>query len=75
MLRILADFNALSPDGNRVPVNEFASDESQKFCVGRRVIVYEPEDFEVEAVLERVKLEDGREVWDAVIDWSTRHNL
>jgi len=30
--------------------------------------VYEPEDLEVEAVLEKSILEDGREVWFAVPD-------
>ena len=76
MLRIPADFNALSPDGNQVPVNEPASNESQKFYVGRRIIVYEPDDgFEVEGALIKVSLEDGREVWHAILDWPTKHNI
>lgn len=75
MLRVSADFNSLSPDGSQVPVYESASEESQKFHIGRRIIVYEPEDFEVEAVLIKVRLENGREVWRAIIDWPTKHNI
>jgi hypothetical protein len=75
MLRIRVDFNAMTPDRKRVPINEHIQPNLQEFFVGRRVVVYEPEDLEVEAVLEKTTLEDGREVWDAVLDWSTRHDL
>ncbi len=75
MLRIRVDFNSLTPDAQRVPINEHVQPDIEKFTEGNRVIVYEPGDLEVEAILERFVLEDGREVWDAIIDWPTRRNL
>jgi hypothetical protein len=75
MLRIRVDFNAMTPDRKRVPINEHTQPDLQEFFAGRHVVVYEPEDFEVEAVLEKSTLEDGREVWDAVLDWITRRDL
>lgn len=75
MLRIRVDFNSLTPDGKRVPINEHIQPDMWRFVEGNRVIVYEPDDLEVEAILERLVLEDGKEVWDAIIDWPTRRNL
>lgn len=75
MLRIHVDFNAMTPDGKRVYINESRQPNLQEFFVGRRVVLYEPEDVEVEAVLEKITLEDGREVWVGVADWSTRRDL
>jgi len=68
MLRIRVDFSAMTPDGKRMPINDYIQPNLQEFFVGRRVVVYEPEDLEVEAVLEKSILEDGREVWFAVPD-------
>ena len=75
MLRILADFNDVSLDGKRVRITDGTQPNTQGFLIGQRVIVYEVDDFEVEAILEKDILKDGREIWYAVPDWSTRRDL
>ena len=75
MLRIRVDFNSLSPDGTRVPISKYVGVSFQQFYTGRRVILYEPSDFEVEAVLVYLSHGSTSDEWDAAVDWSTKRNL
>lgn len=36
-----------------------------------RVLLFEVDDFEVEAVIEKVYLKDDIEIWYGVLDWDT----
>jgi hypothetical protein len=75
MLRIYADFNDMTPDGEMVLINEMTEPNVAAFFVGLRVMLYMTDDFEVEGNLVKLLLEDGREFWYAEPDWTTRRDL
>lgn len=76
MLRILVDFNAMTADGTRVWINtDLHEDLLDTLHSGSRVTLYEPNDIEVEAVIEIVRKEDGTERWYGIPDWSTLRDL
>lgn len=73
LLRIGVDFNTLMIDGSTVLINT----RLFKFLLdilhpGQRVILYEPHDFQVEAVLSNDRNEDW---WSALPDWDTMRDL
>lgn len=75
MLRILADFNAMTED-RKVWLNaRLFKDLPDTIYPGLRVILYEPNDFEVEATIEVEKKADGTEVWYGNPDWATLRHL
>ena len=75
MIRVLVDFNDLSPDGRRVGIPDQTKIGYFLFHNGQRILVYEDGEFEVEVVLESERLDDGREVWFGVPDWSTERDI
>lgn len=72
MIRIQADFNALTRDGSRVQLPTILPEEVKP---GLRVMLYEPDDFEVEATIEKVRLESGLEIWYGIIHRDTFRDL
>lgn len=72
MKKILADFNSMTSDGRRIFIG---NNRSQELSPGDRVLIHEPDDFEVEADIELDVDENDREWWYAVPDWSTRRDL
>lgn len=80
MIRILTDFNLVLKYGHdRIPIltENFPFVEANKgiereLSPGQRVILYEVNDFEVEAILE---YDDKEKRYYGVIDWPTRRDL
>jgi hypothetical protein len=72
MIKVGADLNALTADETRVQLRQ---DSLQGAESGMRVILYAYNDFEVEAIVERVELEGGLVVWYGVVDWNTYRDL
>ena len=68
MIKVRADLNALTIDKSRV---QLGGDLPEELKPGIRVLIYEPGDFEVEAIVERAKIENGAEVWYGIVDWDT----
>lgn len=73
MLRIHADFNSMTADGTKVYIH--VRDLRNELQPGLHVLLYEPNDFQVEAVIELNKDEDGTEWWLGVPDWTTCQDL
>jgi hypothetical protein len=74
MRRIHADLNELTIDESRVQLN-LAISEEENVKQGERVLLYSPRDFEVEAILEKVWIEDRFEIWYGILDWDTYRDL
>ena len=76
MLKIVVDFNNMTPDGERVLV---AWDRDKELIAqlkpGMRVLLQEIKDFEVEAILEPEEVSDGKIWWYGTPDWDTRVDL
>ena len=76
MLKIIVDFNNLTPDGERVVVARTRDAERiSKLKPGMRVLLHERGDFEVEAIVEPVEVREGEVWWYGLPDWSTRIDL
>jgi hypothetical protein len=69
LIKINADFNQLTIDRSRVQLNGEYLPEG--LLPGVRVLLFEVDDFEVEAVIEKVYLKDDIEIWYGVLDWDT----
>jgi hypothetical protein len=69
LIKIEADFNQLTIDRSRVQLNGDYLPEGLLPDV--RVLLFEIDDFEVEAVIEKVYLKDNIEIWYGVLDWDT----
>jgi|GEM_PF-726780 len=74
MFRILVDFNTMGPDKQRrVHIPTHVDDWLIKYLrPGLRVLLFEPDDIEVEAILEYVEKYDR---WLGIPDWSTKSYL
>ncbi|MBL8120613.1 MAG: hypothetical protein JNJ78_24030 [Anaerolineae bacterium] len=76
MLRIHVDFNAMSQDGKMIWINtDLRQDLVKELHPGLRVVLYEPNQLEVEATVVLEKATDGKEWWYGVPDWSREHDL
>lgn len=76
MLRIHVDFNSMTKDGEKVWINTTVDDFLlPSLYEGLRVIVYEPDDFQVEATIVVEKDKNGNDWWYGILDWSTRREL
>jgi hypothetical protein len=76
VLKIIVDFNNLTPDGERVLVTQNTNSElNSKLKPGMRVLLHETGDFEVEAIVETVEISEGVVWWYGLPDWTTRHDL
>ncbi len=76
MFKITVDFNNMTADGEKVLVaRDRDTDRIAQLVSGMRVLLHEPGDFEVEAVVEPVEVFDGVVWWYGTPDWSTRHDL
>jgi hypothetical protein len=81
LLRIRVDFNTMMMDvrGRRVWINTDIQPELLKVLKpGMHVVLYEPSDMEVEAVVEFEQFYCGGGVhdrWLGLPDWSTRQDL
>jgi general stress protein 26 len=76
MIRIRADFNAMSEDGRRVWINTNVDDQlANSLHPGMRVLLFEPDDFEVEAIIEVSKDANSKDWWYGILDWSTRREI
>lgn len=76
MSRITVDFNATTKDGERVIINMIYHSELRDVVKpGMRVILYEENDIEVEAVVETEVDEKGHVWWYGRADWSTLKDL
>jgi len=76
MLKITVDFNNLTPDGERVIVARDRDKESiAKLSPGMRVLLHEPGDFEVEAIVEPEEVFEEQIWWYGTPDWSTRDDI
>lgn len=74
MLKVRVDFNAMTKDGEKVIIGQAL--KGVTVSPGDRIIIYEPHDFEVEAIVEyEIEENYNREWWYAVPDWSTRRDL
>jgi hypothetical protein len=76
MLKIAVDFNALSPDGEKVWINtkHLNIEAAKKFKHDLRVLLYEP-DMEVEAILRSETDDQGLVRWYGIPDWSSRRDI
>ncbi len=75
MLRMHVDFNEMAEDRSRVQINShFYGEILSRMPPGQRVILYTPNDLEVEGNIEVERNEHG-EWWFGRIDWSTLHYL
>jgi hypothetical protein len=76
MIRLSVDFNALTPDGEKVWINpEYENALVFDQCKpGLRVLLVDS-DLEVEATLALEVDEQGREWWYGIADWSTQRDL
>lgn len=78
MIRIQVDFNSMAPYFNkRLPLDvptllEADKDILNKLQQGDRVVVYEPNDVEYEAVLE---YDEELKMWFGILDETTRREL
>jgi hypothetical protein len=76
MLKLIVDFNNLTPDGEKVLVAQHTDTERiTKLKPGMRVLLHEPGDFEVEAIVEPIEIREGVVRWFGLPDWSTRRDL
>jgi hypothetical protein len=73
MIRLSVDFNALSPDGEKVWIHPDHT-ESGQLKPGLRVLLFDSS-LEVEATLALEVDEDGREWWYGIADWSTQRDV
>lgn len=75
MLKITVDFNNLTPGGEQVIVARASDKEiSEQLTNNMRVLLHEPGDFEVEAIVEPVEVR-GTIWWYGTPDWSTRREI
>jgi len=63
----------MSQDRKKVAI--FNKETVSSFYPGIRVVLYEPDDFELEATLESEEIEGGTTVWYGVIDWDTYQDI
>ena len=76
MLRIHVDFNPMTEDEKMVWINtDIQPDLPKVLQSGLRVILYEPNQLEVEATVVLEKAEDGKEWWYGRPDWSTERDI
>ncbi|QPC83701.1 hypothetical protein G4Y79_04780 [Phototrophicus methaneseepsis] len=78
MLRIIVDFNNMTVDGDKVLVARDIERDKEiydQLSPGMRVIIYEPNDIAVEAVIEPIEVQDGRVWWYGAAEWSTLVDL
>lgn len=73
MIRVRVDFNSMTADRRKVPIWDETAISA--LYPGLRIMLFEPDDFEVEAVAEPETQENGDIWWFAVIDWSTSRDL
>jgi hypothetical protein len=75
MLRLYADFNEMTEDGNSVFIaadREIDQETIRQLAPGLRVILYQDEDdFEVEAIVEPEEAFPNRIFWYGRLDWNT----
>ena len=75
MLRISVDFNRRSVDGEMVFINTtYHSDLKDQIHTDLKVILYEEQEFEAEAVV-TLEIHHGKEFWYGVVDWDTLRYL
>ena len=75
MFRIHVDFNEMTPDRTRVQINKHLyARKLEELGAGTRVILFTPNDIEVEGVLE-VEKDANSDWWYGVIDWATLRDL
>ena len=75
MIRIPVDFNAMNKEGTHVWINTNVNPELRDVLKpGLRVILYEEDDTQVEAIIE-VEESEGAMLWYGVADWSTQEDL
>lgn len=72
MIKVRADMNALTIDKSRI---QLGGDLPEELESGLHVLLYEPQDYEVEATLEKVLFETGVEIWYGIVDWDTYRDL
>lgn len=72
MIKVRADMNALTIDNSRI---QLSGDLPSELQVGIHVLLYEPGDFEVEAIIEHDRTIYGAEIWFGVVDWDTYRDL
>ena len=73
MIRIWVDFNNMTKDGEKVVI---PPGDGITLTPGERIIVYDPYDFEVEAIVEyEIEEKNNRGWWYAIPDWSTRRDI
>jgi len=76
MLKIHVDFNAMTEDGKMIWINtDLECDLLKDLHPDLRVLLYEPDQLEVEATLVLEKAEDGKEWWYGRPDWSTSRDI
>jgi hypothetical protein len=76
MLRIPVDFNAMTSDRRRVQINKHLNEQLlNNIDSGSRVILYTPNELEVEGTIEIDQDENGTKWWYGVPDWSTVRDL
>jgi hypothetical protein len=76
MIKLRVDFNATTKDGKRVFIgNDINAKPIKNLFPGLRVLVFEPNDFEVEAIIEQDLDEHGKEWWYIVPDWNTKPDI
>jgi hypothetical protein len=74
MLKVRVDFNAMTKDGEKVIIGPDL--KGVTLSPGERIIIYEPYDFEVEAIVEcEIEEKYNQKWWYAVPDWSTLRDL
>ena len=73
---IEVDFNTMQQDEKeRVRINTVVESELLgKIFPGQEVVLYAPNDMQVDGHIEMDKDTDGREWWYGVLDWSTRRD-
>lgn len=76
MIRIPVDFNAMNKEGTHVWINMKRNSRLVDVLKpGLRVILYEENDTQVEAVIEIEEDEAGTKIWYGVPKWSTQEDL
>jgi hypothetical protein len=72
MIKVRADLNALTIDRSRVQLSGSLPPELEPDL---QVLLYEPDEFEVGAIIEKVNIDDGTEIWYGIINWDTYRDL
>jgi hypothetical protein len=74
MLKIYADFNEMTEDGNSVLIaadREIDQVTISQLSPGLHVMLYQDGDFEVEAIVEPEEVFPNTIFWYGRVDWST----